>query len=61
MTLVCAWCDTCLGEKAPLSNPGVTHGLCARCLSERLGPREETFHRMPSAPPMAAALAAPAY
>ena len=37
MTLVCAWCDTCLGEKAPLQKPGVTHGMCARCLSKQLG------------------------
>ena len=43
MTLVCAWCDTCLGEKAPLSNTGVTHGMCSRCFSERLGPREDIF------------------
>jgi hypothetical protein len=43
MTLVCAWCDTFLGKKAPLNKPGVTHGMCARCLSERLGPREDTF------------------
>jgi hypothetical protein len=43
MTLVCAWCDTCLGEKAPLRIAGVTHGMCSRCLSERLAPREDTF------------------
>lgn len=48
MTLVCAWCDTCLGEKAPLNVPGVSHGMCARCLTERLGPREDSPGVLPA-------------
>ena len=36
MTLVCAWCDSFLGESAPLDRPGVTHGMCPECRDERL-------------------------
>ena len=27
----CAWCGKTLGYKAPLENPGTTHGICAHC------------------------------
>jgi hypothetical protein len=35
MKVVCAWCEKrgqagYLGERAPLDNPGITHGLCLR-------------------------------
>ncbi len=36
MTLVCAWCDSFLGEMAPLDRPDVSHGMCPECLDERL-------------------------
>jgi hypothetical protein len=36
MTLVCAWCDSFLGETAPLGGEGVSHGMCPGCLNERL-------------------------
>jgi hypothetical protein len=43
MTLVCAWCDTVLGTQAPFHRADVTHGMCARCLAERLDPRANAF------------------
>lgn len=39
MIVHCAWCekagrDPYLGEKEPLSDPSVSHGMCERCLKE---------------------------
>jgi hypothetical protein len=31
MTRVCAWCHTWMGEKAPLEDRRITHGICPRC------------------------------
>src|SRR5205823_4946247 len=28
---LCAWCGEVMGYKAPLENPGTTHGICAPC------------------------------
>ncbi len=35
MIAVCAWCEregapAVLGEREPLDNPGITHGMCER-------------------------------
>jgi hypothetical protein len=39
MKVHCAWCekagrDPFMGEKEPLHDPSVSHGLCQRCLEE---------------------------
>ena len=31
MRRVCAWCQKDLGEKEPLDNKTLTHGLCKEC------------------------------
>ncbi len=41
MKVYCAWCekagrDPYLGEKEPLSDPSVSHGLCKRCEEEMM-------------------------
>lgn len=32
MKIVCAWCQKDLGEKEPLEDKNVTHGICVDCL-----------------------------
>lgn len=32
MLIRCAWCKTDMGEKEPLEDSGVTHGICDECL-----------------------------
>lgn len=39
MKVHCAWCekagrDPFIGEKEPLHDPSISHGLCQRCLEE---------------------------
>ena len=34
MILICAWCGKNLGEKKPLDNKDVTHGICELCADE---------------------------
>ena len=36
MIRVCAWCKKILGEKEPLDDPTVTHGICDECLAEKM-------------------------
>jgi hypothetical protein len=31
MIAVCAWCQSYMGSKEPLDDPGITHGICAPC------------------------------
>jgi hypothetical protein len=31
MIIQCAWCLKMVGEKAPLSDRSVTHGICKEC------------------------------
>jgi len=31
MIMVCAWCQRYLGSKEPLSDHGVSHGICPEC------------------------------
>ena len=31
MNVICAWCKTSLGEKAPLENTCISHGICPEC------------------------------
>jgi hypothetical protein len=31
MKILCAWCQEDLGEKEPIENKAVSHGLCAAC------------------------------
>jgi hypothetical protein len=33
MNVECAWCGKSLGEKEPLSNKNVTHGICEDCFN----------------------------
>jgi len=39
MKVVCAWCDKDQGEKEPLDDPTVTHGICDPC-AERVAEDE---------------------
>ena len=36
MKIVCAWCGADLGEKKPLDDPEVTHGICPECAAKML-------------------------
>jgi hypothetical protein len=58
MTLVCAWCDSFLGETVPVGRPGVSHGMCPKCLDERLASLSVEAH-VP-VPPAPSALVMPA-
>ena len=31
MKIQCAWCGADLGEKEPLGDTSITHGMCSRC------------------------------
>jgi len=31
MKIVCAWCKKELGEKEPLDDPRISHGICEEC------------------------------
>lgn len=31
MKVVCAWCTTYIGEKEPLKDGRITHGICQEC------------------------------
>ena len=31
MITVCAWCQSYLGSKEPMDDPGITHGICTPC------------------------------
>lgn len=33
----CAWCKRILGEKEPLDDPKVTHGICENCRGDLVG------------------------
>lgn len=32
MVTVCAWCQKYMGSMEPFHDPGVSHGICERCL-----------------------------
>ena len=32
MRRVCAWCKKDMGEKPPLEDKSITHGICPECL-----------------------------
>lgn len=32
MKIICAWCRQVIGEKEPLEDDTVTHGICADCI-----------------------------
>ena len=31
MKAICAWCNKALGEREPLDDPQITHGICPAC------------------------------
>jgi len=31
MIIICAWCQENLGEKEPMENKNITHGMCEKC------------------------------
>ena len=31
----CAWCQSYMGEKEPLNDQSVTHGICKSCLAQQ--------------------------
>jgi hypothetical protein len=34
MIVMCAWCNSHQGQKEPLENTAVTHGMCDNCFRE---------------------------
>lgn len=36
MILVCSWCDREMGQKEPLEDCRITHGICVACYRETL-------------------------
>ena len=34
MKRVCSWCKKDMGEKEPLSDKSITHGVCSKCLEK---------------------------
>jgi hypothetical protein len=36
MIVICAWCQENQGEKEPLDNTAITHGLCLKCCEAML-------------------------
>ncbi|GAI37570.1 unnamed protein product [marine sediment metagenome] len=34
MEIVCAWCQRKIGERPPLEDKSISHGICDKCLSE---------------------------
>ena len=36
MKVVCAWCGKDMGEKPPLEDKSITHGMCEDCLKKEL-------------------------
>ena len=34
MKIICAWCKEPIGEKEPLNDPRITHGICNDCKEE---------------------------
>lgn len=36
MIVQCAWCQRIMGEKAPLSDKSVSHGMCEKCYQEQM-------------------------
>jgi len=36
MRIACSWCKKDLGEKPPLENKEVTHGICLTCLGKQM-------------------------
>ena len=36
MQVICAWCDTVLGEVEPLDDPSATHDICPECEEQLL-------------------------
>ena len=41
MIIECAWCDRKMGEKEPLSDKRVSHGICKKCSKKVLKESEE--------------------
>ena len=31
MIILCAWCQINMGEKEPIENKNITHGMCKKC------------------------------
>jgi hypothetical protein len=36
MFTVCAWCKKDLGEKPPLDDKSITHGMCKECFDKEM-------------------------
>ena len=36
MKIVCAWCKKDLGEKKPLKDKAITHGMCQACYDKQI-------------------------
>ena len=41
MRVTCAWCGKDLGEKPPLEDKSITHGMCRECLEKELKKAED--------------------
>lgn len=51
MIRICAWCKAWLGQKEPLEDKRVTHGICQECLDRSFLPvrEDEDGDRSPTA------------
>ena len=43
MKVICAWCKKDLGEKEPLSDTKISHGICDDC-KEEIKKENEKYH-----------------
>jgi hypothetical protein len=45
MKIICAWCGEDLGEKDPLDDKRISHGICPECKTDLLGEVEKRLLR----------------
>lgn len=41
MIIQCAWCLKMLGEKAPIKDKNITHGMCEQCMKDMIRKMEQ--------------------
>ena len=41
MLIQCGWCDKNMGEKEPLENKSITHGICDKCFKKYFGDKDD--------------------
>lgn len=49
MKIKCGWCDKDMGEKEPIENREITHGICKDCVFKKIigkKSRKENFKKI---------------